>query len=739
MRVFACLLLLVLCVGFAEPPLAVSENALAARLAGQHISADRPQDLETLFKLQLVAGQWREAEATIDHLVEVYLPSQLQRASALTPWRIYARSRRYEAEGSTRHQALARAFAELFASLSDVDMARAFTWYGSNMDALHQAQSSAEAACSQTAIDRCATAANVLTSRESVLAWTYLMPASQPLLRAELERRFFVQDDILIPTPDGASVAAILVRPKLAARVPSLLNFTIYARDDFALSDAVEMAAHGYAGMVAYARGKGRSPGTALPYEHDGADAATVIDWLARQSWGDRRVGMFSGSYNAFTQWAALKHHPRALMAIATHASNAPGIDTPMQGNVFENFVYPWPLYTTETSGLDEFNYNDRPRWNALNRNWYLSGRRYRDLPLIDGHPNPVFMTWLDHPSYDTYWRGLIPSGSEFARIDVPVFVETGYFDGGMVGALYYFREHLRYRPNADHRMLIGPYHHVAMTQGVLPQINGYDIDRVAQLDLRTIRMQWFDHVFRGAPLPELLSGRVNFEVMGANQWRHVDSLEAMAAGRRRFYLSGVVAGRTLSLQETPTPGDVALPVLRVDLADRSDLDAEIPASQLDTRNMLAFATTPFSQPTEIAGAFGGALDVVINKRDFDLTVELFEQKADGSYFPLSSYLARASYIQDRSARHLLTPGQPRMLAFESQTVTARRLEIGSRIVALVGVSKGPGYQINYGTGRDVSDESVGDAGAPLEIRMLRGSYLDIGFTTDSDATHSPR
>ena len=44
---------------------------------------------------------------------------------------------------------------------------------------------------------------------------------------------------------------------------------------------------------------------------------------------------------------------------------------------------------------------------------------------------------------------------------------------------------------------------------------------------------------FPRAPLPELLSDRVNFEVMGANVWRHVHSLDAMAQTRRRLYLAG--------------------------------------------------------------------------------------------------------------------------------------------------------------------------------------------------------
>lgn len=572
-------------------------------------------------------------------------------------------------------------------------------------------------------------AAELVAARQAVAVWDYLMPASEPLIRADFERRFIVEDHLLVPAADGAQVAAILIRPRTSGAAPltSLLSFTIYARDDWAMSEAAEMAAHGYAGMVAYVRGKGRSGGRAVPYEHDGADAAAVIDWLAAQSWSDGRVGMFSGSYNASTQWAALKHRPRALRAIATHASNAPGIDTPMQGNVFQSFIYPWPLYTTTTSGLDELNYGDSARWEALNRAWYRSGRPYRELELIDGQPNPVFRTWLAHPAYDDYWQRLIPVGEEFARIDIPVFVQTGYFDGGMVGALHYFREHLRHRSDADHRLLVGPYHHIAMNAGVLSSIDGYDIDRVALLDLQAIRLEWFDYVFRGAPLPELLRDRVNYQVMGSNRWRHAPTLEAMAERRWRLFITGTSEGERLLLAGSPQRAGPQ-PELRVDLADRSDADFQPPAGSPDTRNALVLATQPLRRAEEIVGSFTGRFEVVTNKRDFDLAISFYELRADGRAFPLHSYLGRASYMADRSRRRLLRPGRVQRLAFESQTITARRLEAGSRVVAVVGVPKHPDIQINYGTGRDVSDESIADAGEPLRIRWLPESYLEVGM-----------
>ena len=46
--------------------------------------------------------------------------------------------------------------------------------------------------------------------------------------------------------------------------------------------------------------------------------------------------------------------------------------------------------------------------------------------------------------------------------------------------------------------------------------------------------------------------------------------------------------------------------------------------------------------------------------------------------------------------------------------------------MVVLGVIRNPGQQINYGTGKDVSDETIADAGEPLAIRWFAGSYIDL-------------
>ncbi len=61
----------------------------------------------------------------------------------------------------------------------------------------------------------------------------------------------------------------------------------------------------------------------------------------------------------------------------------------------------------------------------------------------------------------------------------------------------------------------------------------------------------------------------------------------------------------------------------------------------------------------------------------------------------------------------------------------SKKIEKGSKLLLLVGVNKNPNWQINYGTGKNVSDETVQDAGKPLEIKWYNDSYVEIPVYKD--------
>lgn len=543
---------------------------------------------------------------------------------------------------------------------------------------------------------------------------------------------YTIQDGLLLTMRDGAQVSALLVRKKgVQTPLPTILVFTIYARTTD-IRKAKEAADRGYAGVVAYTRGKRYSPEPVVtPYEYDGRDVYDVIDWIAHQPWSNQQVGMYGGSYNGFTQWASTKKklHP-ALKTIVPSAAVAPGLDAPMMNNVTMSFQFSWTYYVSNNKWLDTADYNSR-QWNDLQWNWYHAGTAYRSLDSLAGRPgNRIYRTWLSHPTYDHYWQNMIPYQDEFAHIDIPVLTTTGYFDGGQVGASYYFREHLRYRPNAVHYLLIGPYSHFG-SQGYPDSVhNGYRIDPLANIPIHEIIYEWFDHIFKGKPRPAILRDRINYQVMGTDQWKHAPSLKAMNNDTLTLYLSKERSTGKPVLTNTRS-GNPAHIKQVVDFADRQTLNSyyylnSIVYDSLPDQHGVVYRTSPLTAPLELTGCFSGKLAATINKKDMDFSIVLFEQMPDGKYFYLSYFMGRASYARDGRNRQLLTPHQKTSIPFTNSYMTSRRLQAGSRIVAIVNVNKSPFDQINYGTGREVSDETIRDARAPLVIKWHTDSYLKI-------------
>jgi putative CocE/NonD family hydrolase len=549
---------------------------------------------------------------------------------------------------------------------------------------------------------------------------------------------YIVDEHLLIHVADGATISAVIVRrADVTIPQPTALQFTIYAQPQVDAQRMEYAADRGYVAVTAYSRGKGDSPDAIAPYEFDGQDAAGVIDWIARQPWSNGQVGMYGGSYNGFTQWAATKWMPRALKTIVPWVAQNPGDGLPMQNNVFLLVNYPWVYYVTDNKLLDDAAYTD-PRFKALNDRWYASGVSYRNVDTIAGRSNPWLRKWLDHPSDDAYWQAMLPYKQEFARIDIPVLAITGYYDDGQVSALNFIRDLYAYNPRANGYVVIGPWDHLGTQHAHKDDVlRGYRIDPAGQIDTPKLTFDWFDYVMRGGPKPALLADRINYEVMGANRWAHAPSLDAMSAKTVTFYLSATSAGGRYRLLSRRKPAKLALLRELVDFADREsthDNDTypdPIVGKKPDLSRGFAFGTPPLPRAMTLSGSFSGTVRATVNKRDLDFGAVLYQIQSDGQLFELSYFIGRASYARDMSERELLTPGRVTSIPFSGSYVASRFLAKGSRLLLTLDVNKNAFAEIDYGTGAEVADEDIKDAKEPLQVSWLTDSFVRVPLSPE--------
>jgi hypothetical protein len=764
----------------ADPKTPAVMRDLASRIIPGYRNDRQEQYLANMSALQLVAGSFDEAySARLDLRQLRGGTAQRPPADPALVYDLYAHAKALQAQYRLPFaQAFDLAFWETMPIFDNLDGYRVETWL--------QVPPAVYADALQASFDSLRGHERISEPEALTLIWQYVAfdayrsfgPIVPGLISLDDDRRYNIQDDVAIDVPGHGKVLALLIRPRSATgMLTTLLQYRIAPGG---YDDALEAAAYGFASVVAFtpAVRAGRHSWQVIPFEGEGDRARAVIDWIAKQTWGDAQVGMYGDGYSGFVAWAVAKRLPSQLKGIATSDAMAPGVNFPMDGGIGQNAAYCW-LQRVETEREESDTTSDAgpasipqtapdagsasgtsptgaatqpaaagaptaapgsPDWcSALNDKWYASGKPYRDLPRLAGRPSPVFQSWLAHPAYDAYWRRLVPSPQEFAHVDIPILSLTGYYSAGEAGTLFYFLQHYAHDPQAAQMLLAGPYDHSEMRGGRAEQIlRDYHTDPAAVIDLRGLELQWFAYLFLNQPKPTLLSNRVNFEVMGANAWQHTGTLDTLANDRVRLYFAAEPRAGSGSLTpREPTSRETVN--IEANLARRKD-DGEAASPSLMTgsvpvENGFAFVSGPLPGGLDIAGAFSGRLLLRTNKRDLDLTVSLYELLPDGNYFHLFAPAEefRASYLRDPGRRQLLTSGAVQSLTFTGRRITAVRVESGARLVLVLRVSKRPDREINYGSGRTVSGESSAAGRVPVKLGLLRGSYVDLAVTEQGE------
>jgi predicted acyl esterase len=275
---------------------------------------------------------------------------------------------------------------------------------------------------------------------------------------------------------DGTELAATLylpAQPPETARVPVLLEYLPYRKDDAMLARDWELyaylTAHGYAGARVDIRGTGNSAG-GLPEgeytEQEQHDAEDVIAWLAGQPWCTGAVGMWGISWGGFNAIQVALRKPPALKAIiAVDASD----------DLFHDDVH----YIDGLLHLDEYalmidHLNALPPAPGFPLDSQTLARRFDSEPWL--------ATWLARQQDGPYWRraSLRP---DYGRLTIPAFLIGGWYDGyrdsvpRMLAAV-----------PAPVKVLLGPWNHTYPHNAVPGPA----------IEWRADAVRWWDHWLKG-------------------------------------------------------------------------------------------------------------------------------------------------------------------------------------------------------------------------------------------------
>lgn len=562
------------------------------------------------------------------------------------------------------------------------------------------------------------------------------LPASAA--QAQVGPGYDVEMSRMIPMRDGVKLEAWIFRPSyLETKAPAVLELTQYDIDGGRNQDFKTFVQRGYVFVQVEVRGRGRSGGEksdniGLQVGRDGHDA---VEWIAGQPWSDGHVFMYGGSFVGMTQWHTATQLPPHLSGIAPYVPIYPGWDIPNDNGIPEAWSAVIMGYVSGRTLNDDYIRSDYWQKKMLEHyarqasfrtldddigiaqdDWWMEDSRGRKLSFMK--------MWLDHVGDEAFNLAAEPKPAQFAQMKFPVLTATGFFDDDQPGALRYYRRFLQYaspQEAANILLVIGPWDHLG-TQQPRNSIAGLAIPDSAVLDMEKLHADWYDWVLGRGPRPALLSDRVTYYMMGANEWRHASSLDGASSGQdlalyldypagtpRDLFRSGALLRSKPGAEPPATIVDDprTLPELAVaQYAADEDLHSQFRAYEKDA---LVFHSAPLPQSVEVAGHMRLNLIVQSDAPDFDLWAQVQMVAPDGSAVTLGEDIRRARFRDGFFKQELLKPQQVVTIPFSFNWV-AWRVAAGARIRLVLMPLNSPSFQKNYNTGGRIGYEDPKNA-----------------------------
>lgn len=565
-------------------------------------------------------------------------------------------------------------------------------------------------------------------------------PCAAAPTESEVGPGYDIEMSRMIPMRDGVKLEAWIFKPShLAAKAPAVLELTQYDIDGGRNQDFKTFVQRGYVFVQVEVRGRGASGGEksddlGLQVGRDGRDA---VEWIASEPWSDGHVFMYGGSFVGMTQWHTAAQIPPHLSGIAPYVPIYPGWDVPNSNGIPQAWTAVILGYVAGRTLNTDFVASDY--WQRKMLEHYARQGLFRtldeavgisqdDWSMIDGRGQKLSLMkmWLDHVGDEAFNLTAEPKPTDFARMNFPVLTATGFFDEDQIGALHYYRRYSRYAPAKEVSnllLVIGPWDHLG-TQRPQKTINGLAIPESAVIDMNKLHADWYDWVLGRGPRPALLTDRVTYYMMGADEWRHAATLEGASSGKDLTLYLDDTRGTPKNLSgpgalSASRPGSeppamiVSDPTSLPELAVADKLADENLLSQFRAgeKDALVFQSAPLPHDTEIAGHMRMNLIVQSDAPDFDLWAQVQLVKADGSAVTLGQDIRRARFRDGFFKQELLEPDQFATIAFEFNWL-AWHIPAGAWIRLVLMPLNSPNYQKNYNTGGRIGYEDPKDARA---------------------------
>lgn len=502
------------------------------------------------------------------------------------------------------------------------------------------------------------------------------------------------QRDIAIPMRDGKSLAANVLLPDKPGQYPCILVQTPYNKNnlnrEYGDNERAGEAARGsakawsqfdrenYAYVFVDWRGffgsRAAMQGVDKRTWKRGQDGFDCVEWCAKQSWCNGKVGMWGGSALGKQQFDTAAEQPPHLVCAAPLIA--------YHGQRYEAYYEGGVKLEAHVSALDRLGFG------------------VGDMVTRAPNPDAPIWTLAKRMSYAP------------EKITVPCLMVSGWWDNFPRDVIENFNDLLSKGGEAARkhsRLVMGPWSHTAID---VPKQG--DLEFAAAEDYSTkMTLKFFDYFLRDKKdngydrLP-----RVHFFQCGEDKWVTADSVGAFKTSERELFLKAsaklgaerpeaasdedklVRAFKYDPRKASPTLGGANLPPLTHGPKDNAAL--------LKRDDVLVYTTGKLEEALALFGSVELEFSFVVNRVDCDFHVRLLDD--DGKCaFLVAEGIQRAKW---RSGKlELLKPGQEARVKVRLNP-SCYTFNKGHELKLVLTCGNSPRYERNTHTGADSWDES---------------------------------
>jgi uncharacterized protein len=510
-----------------------------------------------------------------------------------------------------------------------------------------------------------------------------------------------------VPMRDGVLLSANVFRPGAPGKVSTILIRTPYGKGEDWSPNHQAYVEHGYAVVVQDVRGRHESQGVFQPLTQEPEDGDDTLNWIARQTWSNGKVGMTGGSYLGIVQWKAATMNNPHLKAIFPWVSGDDDYRDRYYSTGGAMKLGHRLLWVEENMRLPGY---DPPSFEK----YVLTVPLRRAVPAAAGLQVPMMDTVLEHAADDAFWRS-ISVREQLKNIKVPVFSVGGWYDNYVESDLDAFAA-LHKQSNVN-RILIGPWPHNVNT--IMP---GSGFGKDTQILFRKTQLEWFDQWLKDKDVPMMSKPPVRIFVMGSNQWRDESDWPPKGVRMTKFYLESAGHANTLNGDGTLTTEPVMKSEHDVYVFDPNHpvptrggavcCNPKIfPWGPMDQRpveqrvDVLVYSTPVLREDLDVTGPIEVTLYAASTAQDTDFSAKLVDVFPNGVARILTDGMLRARYRKSLSKPELLKPGAVTEFKIDAG-VTSNVFQKGHRIRIEISSSNFPRFDRNPNTGKPIADET---------------------------------